>query len=103
MKITTEEWKKKLAPEKYHVLREKGTEPAGSGKFAYHKEKGMYVCGGCGAELFPSDMKFDSGTGWPSFYDAKPGAVEFKEDRSQGMIRTEVGCETSGGHLGHGF
>ncbi len=97
------EWRSKLTPEQFHILREKGTEPAGTGKLLYNKEKGMYVCGGCGAELFPSDKKFDSGSGWPSFFDALPGAVELKPDRSYGMDRVEASCKACGGHLGHVF
>ncbi|PIN74379.1 peptide-methionine (R)-S-oxide reductase [Candidatus Woesearchaeota archaeon CG10_big_fil_rev_8_21_14_0_10_45_16] len=97
------DWKKKLTPEQFRVLREKGTEPAFTGKFYKHKDKGMYVCGGCGAQLFKSDAKFDSGTGWPSFTDALPDAVELKPDNSHGMKRTEVVCKRCGGHLGHVF
>ena len=94
---------KKLTPEQYHVLREKGTETPFTGKFNNHKESGMYTCAACGAELFDSSVKFDSGTGWPSFYDAKKGAVKFIEDTSHGMHRTEVVCNKCGGHLGHIF
>jgi len=102
--LTDEELKKKLTPEQYHILREKGTEAAGTGKFLKHKEKGMYTCVVCGAELFPSDTKFDSGTGWPSFYDvAKNSAIKLNEDSSLGMTRTEVTCANCGSHLGHLF
>ena len=98
------EWKKKLSPEQFHVLREKGTEPAFTGKFVSHKEKGMYACAACGAELFSSDTKFDSGTGWPSFSDPKNKEnIELMEDKSFGMRRTEVVCRRCGGHLGHLF
>lgn len=97
------DWKKKLTPEQYKVLREKGTEKPFTGKFYDYKDKGIYVCGACGAELFDSIVKFDSGTGWPSFYDAKPGAVKFITDNSLGMSRTEVICSKCGGHLGHIF
>lgn len=97
------DWKKKLTKEQYHVLREKGTERPFTGKFYDNKESGMYVCAACGTELFDSNVKFDSGTGWPSFYDAKPGAVKFVEDNSLGMSRTEVVCAKCGGHLGHIF
>ena len=99
-----EDWKKKLNPEQYHILRERGTEPAFTGKYRDTKDKGMYACAGCGARLFSSETKFDSGTGWPSFW--KPDsedAVEKREDRSHFMIRTEVLCRKCGGHLGHVF
>ncbi|MBI4451279.1 peptide-methionine (R)-S-oxide reductase MsrB [Candidatus Woesearchaeota archaeon] len=96
------DWKKKLTPEQYRILREKGTEPAGTGKLLYNKEKGMYVCGGCGAPLFPSDAKFDSGTGWPSFCEATENVGQ-RPDNSLGMQRTEVYCKKCGGHLGHVF
>ena len=99
-----EEWKKKLSSEQYNVLREKGTEMAFTGKYHSSKEKGMYVCAGCGSELFSSDTKFDSGTGWPSF--DKPENtehVELKKDFSHGMMRTEVICKKCGSHLGHVF
>jgi peptide-methionine (R)-S-oxide reductase len=95
--------RKKLTKEEYNVLRQKGTEPAFSGKFYDHKEKGMYVCKACGNQLFDSKVKFDSGTGWPSFYDAKKGAVEFLEDNSHGMHRIEVICSKCKSHLGHIF
>ncbi|MDO8480438.1 MAG: peptide-methionine (R)-S-oxide reductase MsrB [Nanoarchaeota archaeon] len=92
-----------LTPEQEHVLKEKGTEPAFTGKYWDHHEKGGYRCVGCGARLFSSDKKFDSGTGWPSFMDALPSAVEFRDDTSQGMRRTEAVCAKCGGHLGHVF
>lgn len=95
--------KKKLTPEQYHILREAGTEPAFSGKHLKEKRKGMFVCAGCGAELFSSDTKFDSGTGWPSFWDAVGDSVELKEDRKFFMKRVEVTCKKCGGHLGHVF
>ena len=99
-----EEWKKKLSQEQFHVLREKGTEPAFTGKFYKHKEKGIYVCAGCGSELFSSDTKFDSGTGWPSFWQSKSNEnVELRKDFSHGMTRTEVLCKKCKGHLGHVF
>lgn len=97
------EWKKKLTKEQYHILREKGTEPAGTGKLLHEKRKGMFACAGCGAQLFSSDTKFESGTGWPSFDKALPGAVEFEEDTSYGMRRIEAKCKKCGGHLGHVF
>ena len=95
---------KKLTPEEYHVMREKGTEPPFSGKYVNEKSKGMYVCKSCGAELFSSETKYDSGTGWPSFYDiAKEGTVRLVPDESDGMERTEVVCAKCGAHLGHLF
>jgi len=100
---TEEEWKKVLTPEQYHVLREKGTEAAFTGTLWNKKEKGMYRCAGCGAELFSSDTKFDSGTGWPSFDRAMPGSVRMIPDASHGMMRTEVVCAQCDGHLGHVF
>ncbi|MBX4201927.1 peptide-methionine (R)-S-oxide reductase MsrB [Candidatus Saccharibacteria bacterium] len=102
--FTEEELKKKLTPEQYHILREKGTEAAYTGKLLNNKENGSYVCPVCGAELFRSGQKFDSGSGWPSFYDvASTGAVDLTEDNSHGMSRTEVTCATCGSHLGHLF
>ena len=98
-----EEWKKNLTSEQYRVLREKSTELPFTGKLLHNKGKGRYVCAGCGAELFDSDTKFDSGTGWPSFYDAKKGAVKFVDDKGLFMKRTEVICAKCGGHLGHVF
>ncbi len=100
---TDDMWKKKLSEEQFCVLREKGTEKAFSGKLLKNKEKGDYVCAACGNKLFSSDTKFDSGTGWPSFYDAIPGSVEFNEDSSHGMKRIEVICAKCKGHLGHIF
>lgn len=99
-----EEWKGCLTPEEYRILREKGTEPAFTGKYYRHKEDGIYVCAACGNELFSSDHKYDSGSGWPSYWQpVSDNAVEFKEDRSYGMVRTEVLCGSCGGHLGHVF
>ena len=104
IKKTDEEWKKKLTPEQYKVLRQCGTEPPFSGKYVHTNEKGMYVCAACGNELFSSDTKFDSKSGWPSFYDAASKAsVKLREDKSLGMTRTEVVCAKCGGHLGHLF
>ena len=101
---TEEEWQKELPPERYEILRRAGTEPAGSGKYNYSKESGMYRCGACGADLFSSDAKFESGTGWPSFTEpANESNVELREDRSHFMVRTEVVCSTCGSHLGHVF
>jgi len=104
MPKSDEEWKKKLTREQYSILREKETEPAFTGKLLKNKETGMYVCTGCGNQLFISDTKFESGTGWPSFYDvANSNAVELKTDYSHGMARTEVICRKCKGHLGHVF
>ncbi len=97
-------WKEKLTPEQYKILREKGTEMPGTGKHLHNNERGMYKCAGCGHELFKSDNKFDSGTGWPSF-DApiNNDAVTTKSDNAHGMSRIEVLCPKCGGHLGHVF
>ena len=101
---TDEEWKKELSSDQYHVLREKGTEAPFSGKFNMHKDNGVYVCGACGAELFTSEMKFDSGCGWPSFdKEIAGGKIIQKKDSSFGMIRTEILCANCGSHLGHIF
>ena len=101
---TEEEWKKILTPDQYHVLREKGTEPPFSGAFYKSQDSGMYICAACGNELFPSDTKFDSGCGWPSFTEpVNVQNVELKEDNSLGMKRTEVLCKRCGSHLGHVF
>jgi len=96
-------WKEKLTPEQYNVLRENGTERPFSGKLLYNKDKGAYVCAGCGNQLFSSKTKFDSDCGWPSFYDAIPDSVEFKDDYSHGFHRIEVRCKRCEGHLGHVF
>jgi len=104
MKKTEEEWKKQLDTETYQVLRKKSTERPFTGKYLHNKEKGMYVCAGCGAPLFSSDTKFDSGTGWPSFWSpAEKENVEEKSDRSLFMKRVEILCKQCGGHLGHVF
>lgn len=104
---TEDEWKKQLTSEQYEVLREGGTEAPYSGKLLHEKGSGMYACAACGAELFDSDTKYVSNLpgleGWPSFYDAKPRAVEFKDDNSHGMQRVEVTCANCGSHLGHIF
>lgn len=101
--INEDELKKKLTPEQYKVLREKGTEAPWSGKFLHEKRHGTYTCAACGNPLFKSDAKFDSGTGWPSFDDALPGAVKFEHDSKYGMERTEVLCARCNSHLGHIF
>ena len=99
-----EEWAQALTPAQYEVLRRKGTEPPNSGEFTYNKATGTYVCAGCGAPLFSSDTKFESGSGWPSFYEpAVAEAVDTHEDLSHGMRRIEVTCARCGGHLGHVF
>ena len=103
MKILKTELRKKLTPEQYRVLVEKGTEAPYSGKLLNNKEKGEYVCAACGNVLFSSGTKFDSHCGWLSFYDAKKGSVEFHEDNTLGMRRVEVTCAKCGGHLGHVF
>jgi len=101
---TEEEWKKVLTPDQYHILREKGTDYPGTGKYYLHKEKGMYVCAGCGNELFTSDMKFDSSCGWPSFdKEIAGGKIKQTVDKSHGMVRIEITCAKCDGHLGHIF
>lgn len=97
-------WKQKLTPEQYQILREKGTEAPFTGKLLHNKETGIYTCAACGSELFKSEHKFDSGSGWPSFFDTKDNkAVQLIEDTAHGMNRTEVICASCGGHLGHVF
>ena len=103
MPTSEQEWKNKLTPEQYKILREKGTEAPFSGALLKEKRDGMYKCAACGNPLFASDTKFDSGTGWPSFDDALPGAVKFIDDTTMGMHRTEVVCAQCGSHLGHLF
>jgi peptide-methionine (R)-S-oxide reductase len=99
-----DDWRKELSAEQYAVCRSKGTEPAFTGRYWNHHESGKYLCAACGAELFASDAKFDSGTGWPSFWQpARGAAVETEEDRSHGMRRTEVHCARCDSHLGHVF
>lgn len=101
---TDAEWKTELTPEQYHVLREKGTEAAFTGRYWNNHEKGVYVCAGCGQELFRSDEKYDSGSGWPSFWEVVDRhRVKIVQDRSYGMDRLEVVCARCGGHLGHLF
>ena len=97
------EWRGLLTPEQYHVMRQHGTEAAGSCALLLEKRPGRFVCAGCEQPLFEAKLKFESGTGWPSFNDPIEGAVETSEDRSYGMIRTEVHCSTCGSHLGHVF
>jgi peptide-methionine (R)-S-oxide reductase len=102
-----DEWRQQLTPEQYHILREAGTEAPYSGQLLRNNESGLYTCAACGTQLFASDTKYESDipglAGWPSFYDALPGAVEFKDDNSLGTKRIEVTCANCGSHLGHIF
>jgi peptide-methionine (R)-S-oxide reductase len=101
---TDEEWRTELGPERYEILRRKGTERPWSGEYVQEHRDGTFRCGGCGTVLFDAKTKFESGSGWPSFYEpAVAEAVELHEDRSHGMVRTEVTCRACGGHLGHVF
>eukprot|EP00736_Rhodelphis_marinus_P013167 Rmarinus@m.437 len=98
-----QEWKQILSPEQYHVLRDKGTERPGTGALLKNKETGVYKCAGCGTELYKSETKFDSGCGWPAFFDNIPDRVVRHEDNTLGMRRVEITCSACGGHLGHVF
>ena len=100
---TDKDWKNELSPEQFHVLRQCGTEPPGSSPLNYEKRAGEFLCAGCGTALYDSSTKYESGSGWPSFYKAKDGAVATKTDASHGMVRDEVTCAKCGGHLGHVF
>lgn len=100
---TQAQWREVLSPMEYHVLRESGTERPGTGALLHETRKGTYACRGCGTPLFASDTKFDAGCGWPSFFEAYPGAVRYIEDSSHGMMRTEVRCAHCDSHLGHIF
>ncbi|KAI9151824.1 Methionine sulfoxide reductase B [Paramyrothecium foliicola] len=98
------EWRAVLNPEQFRILRQKGTEPPGSGKFDKHyPEEGVYTCAGCNTPLYKANHKFKSGCGWPAYFDSLPGAVTRHEDRTLGMTRTEIVCSNCGGHLGHVF
>jgi len=101
--LSEEEWRVRLSPKEYRVLREASTEPAYTGEYVDTKTTGVYRCRACGAKLFSSDTKFDSHCGWPSFYDPMDAAVTLNEDRSFGMVRVEVLCANCGSHLGHVF
>ena len=103
LELSEEEWRQRLSADEFRVLREEGTERAFSGRWHDHHGHGVYRCAGCGAPLFESDTKFESGTGWPSFYDIIDDRVATRTDRSLGMSRTEVHCARCGGHLGHVF
>ncbi|KAJ2684518.1 Peptide methionine sulfoxide reductase B2, chloroplastic [Coemansia spiralis] len=100
---TNDEWRAILSPEQFRVLRERGTEAPGTGKYNKHADEGVYNCGACGAPLYKSSTKFDSGCGWPAFFDAIPDAVRQLEDNSGGMARTEIVCSKCSSHLGHIF
>ena len=100
---TDTDWKETLTPEQFHVLREHGTERAGTSPLNFEKRSGIFKCAGCGEPLFTSDTKFESGTGWPSFFQPIEGAIGTTTDRSHGMTRVEVHCAQCGGHLGHVF
>ena len=101
--LTDAEWRAKLTPEQYRIMRQHGTEAPGSCALNYEKRPGTFACAGCGQPLFVGKTKFESGTGWPSFFDPIEGAVETSEDSSYGMVRTEVHCSNCGSHLGHVF
>ena len=104
VKLTDEQWKEILTDEQYRILREKGTELGGTGKYYHHDSSGSYLCAGCGYELFNSDTKYNSGSGWPAFFKpASDSAIEEEEDNSLFMRRIEVKCNRCGGHLGHVF
>lgn len=102
-KLTDADWRKRLAPEQYNVLRKHGTERAGTSPLNHEKRKGIFACAGCDLPLFASETKFESGTGWPSFYQPLPDAIGTKQDRAFFMTRTEVHCKRCLGHLGHVF
>lgn len=101
--LSEDEWRERLSPEEFQILRKKGTERAGTGKYNGEKREGTYLCAACTNPLFTSDTKYESGSGWPSFYEAIDGKVEEENDGSLGMARTEILCGRCGGHLGHVF
>jgi len=101
--LSDDEWRRKLTPEQFHILRQHGTERAGTSPLDKNYRAGTYYCAGCGAPLFDSETKYNSGSGWPSFYEPMDDAVDTKTDRSFFMVRTEVHCKKCGGHLGHVF
>lgn len=101
--LSDAEWRERLSPEQYQVMRAHGTERPGSCALLHEKRAGVFACAGCGQDLFASKLKFESGTGWPSFNDPLPGSVDTTVDRSYGMVRTEVHCSRCGSHLGHVF
>ena len=104
LRKSEDEWRQELTPEQYHILRERGTERAFTGEYAHSREKGVYRCAACNEELFSSDTKYDSGSGWPSFYEpAAPERVDNHDDNAFGMRRVEVTCSRCGSHLGHVF
>ncbi len=103
LQLSDEEWRERLEPDQFRILRQGGTERAFTGKFWDHHDQGSYLCSGCGTALFESRTKFESGSGWPSFWDADPDKVLTRSDRSLGMVRVEVLCATCHGHLGHLF
>lgn len=104
LKLSEQEWKKRLSRDRFEVLRKGGTEMPFTGDLLHNKEKGVYTCAGCGLELFSSNSKFDSGSGWPSFNDiVEQGHVKTRKDLTHGMVRTEIVCARCGGHLGHVF
>jgi len=104
LNLTEQEWRARLSPEQYNVLRQAGTERAFTGKYDKNKQDGEYLCAGCGQPVFESTAKYDSGSGWPSFYEpAQDGAVETRRDMAHGMVRDEIVCSRCTGHLGHVF
>lgn len=103
MNLSDADWRKKLNPTQYRILRHEGTEPPFTSPLNDEHRHGVFACAGCGTKAFRSETKFDSGTGWPSFYEPMPNAVSQRDDTSLGMTRTEVHCATCGGHLGHVF
>lgn len=101
--LSDAQWRERLTPEQYQVMRQHGTERPGSCALLHEKRTGVFACAGCEQDLFPSNLKFESGTGWPSFNDPIPGSVETHTDHTHGMVRTEVHCSQCGSHLGHVF